>query len=151
MRLDGERVMGIAAVVVGLLAVSEASRLPVDTLTGGPGTRFLPVTLGLIVAVLGGAIAVRPSPSGRPRAAPSSPGARARFAATAVGLVLYAVAFERLGFLIASAAFMVLLLLLYGERRWMLILAVAVGAAGATYAVFARWLGVPLPPGLLGP
>ncbi len=148
MRIDGERVMGVGAAVVGLLAVSEALRLTEDTMTGGPGPRFLPVSLGVIVAVLGAAVAVRPSPD-RPR---SSTGRveRLRVAATVVGLVLYAVVFERLGFLIASAAFMALLLLLYGERRWLVVLAVAVGAAGATYAVFAWWLGVPLPPGLLG-
>lgn len=148
MRIDGERVMGVGAAVVGLLAVSEALRLTEDTMTGGPGPRFLPVSLGVIVAVLGAAVAVRPSPD-RPR---SSTGRveRLRIAATVIGLVLYAVVFERLGFLIASAAFMALLLLLYGERRWLVVLAVAVGAAGATYAVFAWWLGVPLPPGLLG-
>ena len=150
MRFDGERVMGIAAVLVGLLAVAESFRLAEDTLTGGPGPRFLPVSLGLIVAVLGGAIAVRPSP-GRPREAPAGPGARLRIAATLIGLVLYALAFERLGFLIASSAFLALRLVLYGERRWLVVLAVALGAAAATYAVFARWLGVPLPPGLLGP
>ena len=150
MKLDGERVMGVAAVLVGLGAVSESLRLAEDTLTGGPGTRFLPVSLGLIVAVLGGAIALRPAPR-RPREAPASPGARLRIAATLAGLALYALVFERLGFLLASSAFLALLLILYGERRWLVILAVAVGAAGVTYAVFARWLGVPLPPGILGP
>ena len=150
MRLDGERLMGVAAIVVGLFALAETSRLAEDTLTGGPGPRFLPAALGLIVAVLGGAIALRSSPD-RPRPPAAGPGSRLRIAATLTGLVLYALAFERLGFLIASAAFMALLLLLYGERRWLVIVAVAVGAAGATYAVFARSLGVPLPPGLLGP
>jgi putative tricarboxylic transport membrane protein len=149
MRLHGERVMGIAAVVLGLLAVADSFRLTEDTLTGGPGTRFLPVTLGLIVAGLGGAIALRPSP-GPPREAPASAGGRRRIGATLAGLVLYAVTFERLGFLIASAAFVAFVLILYGERRWLVVLAIAVGAAGATYYVFARWLGVPLPPGLLG-
>jgi putative tricarboxylic transport membrane protein len=149
MRLDGERVMGVAAVVVGLLVVAESFRLTETTLTGGPGTRFLPVTLGLIVAVLGGTIAVRPSP-GRPREARAGPAARRRIAFTVASLVLYALVFERLGFLVASTAFLAFLLVLYSERRWLVVLVVAAGAAGATYAVFARWLGVPLPPGLLG-
>lgn len=149
MRLHGERVMGVAAVVVGLLAVAESFRLAEDTLTGGPGTRFLPMTLGLIVAVLGGAIALRPSPGAIREA--RAWGSHRRVAATLAGLVLYALAFERLGFLIASSAFVAFLLVLYGERRWLVVLAVAAGAAGATYSVFARALGVPLPPGLLGP
>lgn len=150
MKLDGARTMGLAAVLVGLLAVAEASRLAEDALTGGPGTRFLPVSLGLILAVLGGAIALRP-PRGRPAEAAAGPGGRLRIGATLVGLVLYALAFERLGFLVATALFVALLLILYGERRWPVVFAVAAGAAGATWAVFARSLGVPLPPGVLGP
>lgn len=149
MKLDGERVMGVAAALLGLGAVAGGLRLAEDTLTGGPGPRFLPVSLGVIVAVLGGAIAVRPSR--RPSAeTPAGLEGRLRIAATLAGLLLYAVVFERLGFLVSTAAFVALLLVLYGERRWPVVLAVAVGAAGATYAVFARWLGVPLPPGILG-
>ncbi len=150
MKLDGERVMGVAAVLVGLVAAAESWRLTEDTLTGGLGTRFLPLSLGLIVAVLGGAIALRPS-RGRAAKEPAGAGGRLRIAATLAGLVLYALVFERLGFLISSSAFVVLLLVFYGERRWPVVLAVAVGAAVATYAVFARWLGVPLPPGILDP
>ena len=40
--------------------------------------------------------------------------------------------------------------LAYGERRWPVVVAVALGATGATYGLFAVWLGVPLPQGLLG-
>ena len=150
MKPDGERVMGVAAVLVGLAAVAESLRLTEDTLTGGPGTRFLPLSLGLIIAVLGGAIALRPA-RGRAAEAPAGAGGRLRIGATLAGLVLYALGFERLGFLVSTAMFVALLLVFYGERRWPVVLAVAVGAAGATYAVFARWLGVPLPPGILGP
>jgi putative tricarboxylic transport membrane protein len=150
MKPDGERVMGVAAVLVGLVAVAESLRLTEDTLTGGLGTRFLPLSLGLIIAVLGGAIALRPA-RGRAAEAPAGAGGRLRIAATLAGLVLYALVFERLGFLISSSAFVALLLVFYGERRWPVVLAVAVGAAVATYAVFARWLGVPLPPGILDP
>jgi putative tricarboxylic transport membrane protein len=150
MKFDGERVMGVVAVLVGLVAVAESLRLTEDTLTGGLGTRFLPLSLGLIIAVLGGAITLRPARD-RAAEAPAGAGGRLRIGATLVGLVLYALAFERLGFLVSSAIFVALLLVFYGERRWPVVLAVAVGAAGATYAVFARWLGVPLPPGILGP
>jgi len=150
MKPDGERVMGVAAVLVGVVAIAESLRLTEDTLTGGLGTRFLPLSLGLIIAVLGGAIALRPA-RGRAAQAPAGAGGRLRIGATLVGLVLYALVFERLGFLISSSAFVALLLVFYGERRWPVVLVVAVGAAVATYAVFARWLGVPLPPGILDP
>ena len=149
MKPDGERVMGAGAALVGLVAIAESLRLTEDTLTGGPGTRFLPLSLGLIIAVLGGAIALRPA-RGRAAEAPAGPGGRLRLAGSLVGLVLYALAFERLGFLVSTSMFVALLLVFYGERRWPVVLAVAVGAAGATYAVFAWWLGVPLPRGILG-
>ena len=66
-------------------------------------------------------------------------------------IVAYVLALGRLGFLLATAPFLAVLLLAYGERRWPVVLAVALGATGATYALFAVWLGVPLPRGLLGP
>lgn len=142
--------MGVAAVLVGLVAIVEGVRLGEDTLTGGPGSRFLPVVLGSIIAVLGSVIALRPAP-GRPAEAPAAAGGRLRIGATLVGLVLYALAFERVGFLLSTATFVALLLAFYGERRWPMVLGVALGIAGVTYAVFAVWLRVPLPPGILGP
>lgn len=150
MKLDGERMMGVAAVLVGLVAIAESVRLAEDTLTGGPGSRLLPAALGSIIAVLGGVIALRPA-RGRPAEVPAVAGGGLRIAATLVGLVLYALAFERLGFLLSTATFVALLLVFYGERRWPVVLAVALGVAGATYAVFAGWLKVPLPPGIFGP
>ncbi|MBI2204888.1 MAG: tripartite tricarboxylate transporter TctB family protein [Candidatus Rokubacteria bacterium] len=150
MKLDGERLTGAAAALVGLIAFAESLRLAEDTLTGGPGGRLLPATLGLIVAVLGGAVALKRTP-GRPGVASAIPGGATRVVATLAGLAAYALVFERLGFLVSSSVFVAVLLLLYGERRWVVVLALAAGAAGATYAVFARWLGVPLPPGILGP
>jgi len=150
MKLDGTRITGAVAALVGLLAVVEASRLAEDTLTGGPGPRFLPVSLGLLVAVLGGTIALRPAPD-RTRETPAGAGAVLRIGGTLAALVLYALVFERLGYLVSTSAFVVVLMAAYGERRWPVVLAVAIGGALATHAVFARWLGVPLPPGLLGP
>lgn len=149
MKLDGERVMGVAAMLVGLVAIVEGSRLTGETFTGGLGIRFLPVSLGLVIAVLGGAIALRPA-RGLPAEAPAGTGGRLRIGATVIGLVLYMLVFERLGFLLSTSMFLALLLVFYGERRWPVVFAVALGAAGATYAVFAWWLGVPLPRGILG-
>jgi hypothetical protein len=74
----------------------------------------------------------------------------ARVAWTLGTLGAYVLALERLGFLLATVPFLTVLLLVYGERRWPVVLAVALGATAATYALFAMWLGVPLPPGILG-
>jgi putative tricarboxylic transport membrane protein len=101
------------------------------------------------VAVLGAALAFRPDAAAR-ATEPLDPGG-ARRAIWTLGAVLgYVVAFGRLGFVLATVPFLAVLLLAYGERRWPVVLAVALGATGVTYTLFAVWLGVPLPPGPLG-
>lgn len=146
-RLGGERVMGIAASLLGVFAIVETLRLRGSMLTGGPGMRFLPLLLGALVTILGAAVAARPSGLVLPA---FDRGGRVRVWGTVLALVVYALAFERLGYVLATAAFLTIILLGYGERRWAVVAAVAVGATGLAYAVFATWLRVPLPPGVLG-
>ena len=150
MKLAGDRAVGAAMAAVGLVAVALGSQLREGTATGGPGARFLPVLLGLLVAVLGVGIAFRPVVPEGDADAPAS-GGPGRVAWTLGALVAYVLVLGRLGFLLATAPFLVVLLLAYGEQRWAVVLAVALGATGATYALFAVWLGVPLPRGVLGP
>ena len=70
---------------------------------------------------------------------------------TVVAMVLYTLLLDRLGFLLATTALLVVLVRTYGERRWAVVLSVAVFATGAAYGLFAGWLKVSLPPGLLAP
>jgi hypothetical protein len=147
-KLSGERLVAVAVVLLGLVAVGLGSQLREGTSTGGPGTRFLPVLLGLIVVALGAGIAIRP---GAPAdgVAPA-PGAAGRVAWTLGALAAYVFAMGHLGFLVATVPFLAVLFRVYGERRWPVVLVAALGATGATYALFGVWLGVPLPPGILG-
>lgn len=165
----GDRGIGIAAGLLGLAIIGETLRLPEETLTGGPGTRFLPLLLGAIIAGLGALLAAgrpggarlpahgvpgTPGPGAREEE-PAAPGAgrrepRRRIWLTLAAVGAYAVAFERLGFLPASPLFLSGLLLAYGERRWPVVAGVAGAATALAYAVFALWLRVPLPAGVLG-
>ena len=147
--LSGGRAVGLGMAVVGLAAIFLASGFREGTAHGGPGTRFLPVLLAVIVIALGAVLAFRPAASEAP-AEPLAPDGSRRAAWTLGAILGYVLVFERLGFLLATVPFLVILLLVYGERRWPVVLAVALGATGATYALFAAWLGVPLPPGPLG-
>jgi putative tricarboxylic transport membrane protein len=147
--LGGGRAVGLGLTLLGLVAIALASRFREGTATGGPGTRFLPVLVAVIVVVLGVALALRPSAS-EGAAEPLEPGGARRAIWTLGAVLAYVLAFGRLGFVLATVPFLAVLLLAYGERRWPVVLAVALGATGVTYALFAVWLGVPFPPGPLG-
>ena len=149
MILGGGRAVGLGLALLGLVAIALASRFREGTATGGPGTRFLPVLVGVIVVVLGAALALRPS-AAEGAVEPLEPGGARRGIWTLAAVLAYVLAFERLGFVLATVPLLVILLLAYGERRWPVVLAVALGATGFTYALFVVWLGVPLPPGALG-
>ncbi len=143
----GERALGAGFAVVGIAAAALATGFGQGTETGGPSARFFPVVLGLLTTGLGAAIALRSSPG---PAAVTPPEGLVRAVGTLVVLLAYVAAFERLGFLLATAPSLALLLVVFGERRWPVLASVAVVATAAAYGVFAVWLGVPLPAGLAG-
>jgi putative tricarboxylic transport membrane protein len=149
-RASGDRAIGAAGVLLGLAAAAEGWRLPAATETGEPGTRLFPIVLGSLIALLSALVVLRPAgPSASSPAA--DPSGTSRLWSTVAVLVAYAVAFERLGFPLATPLALGALLAGYGERRWAVLAGVSLGITAATYLVFARWLGAPLPLGILGP
>jgi putative tricarboxylic transport membrane protein len=143
------RALALGLALLGLAAIALASRFRAGTATGGPGTSFLPTLVAMIVVVLGAALALRRSAS-ESAIEPIEPGGARRGLWTLGAILAYVLVFERLGFVLATVPFLAVLLLSYGERRWLVVLAVAAGATAMTYALFAVWLGVPLPSGSLG-
>jgi len=142
--------IGLALLAIGYLLAGR--RYALDTLaTPGPGV--VPVVAGL--ALLGVAIwlfvvagSARPARSvgGLPETgvAPRHPVARPAIV-LAAALVLYAAVLPRLGFLASSFALVVVASRLMGADGWWRPAALAVGVTAASYLVFVRWLGVPLP------
>jgi hypothetical protein len=63
--------------------------------------------------------------------------------------VAYVIALRPLGFLIASALFLALSLLILGERRILILLLVPVGLTGGVLFIFTSLLGLRLPAGTL--
>jgi hypothetical protein len=118
---------------------------------GTPGPGFLPllIAIGIIasgVALLGGAVRRT-----RTLAKPNWP-SLAGWWHVGLMLVALAVAFlflEELGFLIATTLFMAAMIYALGERAWRMLLTVPPLSAIALYMVFAVWLRVPLPKGII--
>jgi putative tricarboxylic transport membrane protein len=150
----GARAVGAGMAALGAAVVALAGRLAPGTDTGGPGAGFLPALLGVVLVGLGAAVALRRAPPAAPGATGAGAAARGgmgRAAWTVAAAAAYVALLEPLGFVLATVPFLLLLLVLHGERRWPVALAVALAATGATYALFGFWLRVPLPEGLLGP
>jgi putative tricarboxylic transport membrane protein len=64
-------------------------------------------------------------------------------------MIIYALLLKPLGFLICICVFLIVAIRIFGYRRWVPALAMAVAIAGVSYVSFVLWLKVPLPMGIL--
>ncbi|MEQ8815425.1 MAG: tripartite tricarboxylate transporter TctB family protein [Thalassobaculum sp.] len=99
-----------------------------------------------VIAVLSGVLALMSFRADSARKRPVRP----MVVATAVMMVAFVIAFDILGFIAAMVLFAAAMPLLWGERRWRLVLPFAVLFPAAIYLVFVVGLGVHFDPGLLG-
>ena len=117
---------------------------------GGPGSGFLPFWLGLAMAGLALLLLVR-----RSRALDArvdwAPRGEARNRVLVVGLVTLAFValLDVLGMIVGTALYLAVLIRFLGRHRWWVTFLVAAGAASLNWLVFARWLRVPFPEGML--
>lgn len=126
---------------------------PVAT-EGAPGPRAFPFLLGVILAILGVALAIQPDDAGRvpPRTDDMRPQAdppNTRIAITTFALLIaYAFLLDKAGFVLSTIALIVLTMtVLLGIRRWLFVASLAVGFTFGCWVVFVSLLGVPLPGG----
>ena len=145
-----DQVSGAALLVFGLAFAAGARQHPYWT-PNGPGSGFLPLWLGLVMAVLGAALLVgavrRPGageawlPGGRPLL---------RLIAVVAGTAGFVALMPVIGMTLGTALFLVALLRFLEGYSWVVTLGVAVATAGVNWLVFSHWLHVPFPPGILG-
>jgi putative tricarboxylic transport membrane protein len=128
---------------LGVFALVEASRLRDDW----QGARLMPVVVGVVLVVLGLAHLRAP---GEPTPVAWDPGARRRVLAMFATLALYVAGLPVIGFVAATALFILILLLWLGDFSWPVTLATTMTVAVASHLVFQRWLGMPLPSGPFG-
>ena len=117
---------------------------------GGPGSGFLPFWLGAVMAALALLMLVR-----RPR--PADAGAdwlprgeeRKRVLLVLAVTVAFVALLKVVGMIVGTALYLAVIMRLVGGHRWWVTALVAVAAAGFNWLVFAHWLRVPLPEGML--
>ena len=134
---------GGVLLALGALALVEALRVRDEW----QGARLMPAVVGGLLLLLGAA-----HPWARPveRAEwPEHPGAR-RVGAVFAVLVLYVVLLPWLGFLPATALFLLALLRTLGDFSWAGAIGLTAAIALSTHVIFRQWLGMPLPSGVFG-
>lgn len=116
----------------------------------GPGPAFLPFWLGLLMAALALALLarnLRRKDRGEPWL-PRGEGLQHTLVVLAASVAFVAL-LQVTGMILGTALFLAGLLRYLGRHRWWVCAAVAAGAAGFNWLVFAHWLRVPLPEGML--
>lgn len=148
---QADRIAG--AVLLAIAVAFSAGALKYYTYSGpgGPGAAFLPFWLGVIMAVLAGALLVgalrsrEPGPDWLPR------GEGLRRLALVLGITAAFVALLKIvGMILGTALFLVVLLRTLDRNPWPLTLSVAAATSGLIYLVFTYWLRVPFPVSVFG-
>ena len=141
------RVAAVVLVLFGAGFVLEARRYPFGT-PSAPGAGFLPLVLGAIFTLLAVLLLVRPGWPPERSTLPPDRQAALRIGTTVLGLAAAIALLERIGFLVVGTVLM-LVLLLFLDRRPLRAAILAPIVTVFTYVVFKVWLRVPLPGGVL--
>jgi hypothetical protein len=139
-----------AVLTIGIVFLGAALRFPFLG-EGIPGPGFLPVLISFGIIASGLTLLAGALRGTKTLVTPSWP-SLAGWRHVGLLLVAMAAAFlllDELGFLIATTLFMAAMIYALGERSWRMLLIVPPLSALALYLVFAVWLRVPLPKGLI--
>jgi putative tricarboxylic transport membrane protein len=138
-----ERNTAVAVVAAGAVYLVGALRIE-DAPTGNPwGARLMPVLVGIILVILGAVLLWQ----NRPPSAKTTRvwgGGKPLFIVVGI-VILYALLFEPLGYLVTTAAGQLGLLAVYNPGRLLFNVAIAVAFSAVSYVLFHTLLGVYLP------
>lgn len=143
-----ERGLNVFWIVLGAAVAVHAWKIGI-TGPSGPESGFFPLIAGVIMAGAGFTLLVRRASAAR---APEWPrgAALARVAGVVVAIALMAVGMDYLGFVVASAMTMMVLLRTIERSSWAGSIALAVGSVAGVAWLFGHMLGMPLPRGPWG-
>jgi hypothetical protein len=145
--MNTDRVSGGVLLLFAAAAGWEAWKLPFGTINA-PDSGFFPLSLAVTLALLSALIVLATwLPEARATTPPSWQGG-GRVALAVAALVAYVAALNGLGYPLATVLVMLFYLRGLERLRWSVSLAFAIVSVVASYVLF-RWLGVPLPAGIL--
>ena len=146
-----ETIVGVGILSMGAFLLMGTFKMPYS-LEGVPGPGFLPLWLSFGLIAVGGILAAKGIwPGPLPKAEVVWPGG---IGWRRNGIILGALAIsflllDLLGFLVTTALFVAAVAFGLGTRSWRILASVPLLTAIVLYGVFAAWLRVPLPRGIL--
>ena len=140
---------GLVWLAGGLFVVWSGYDLELGTLSE-PGTGFMIFWLGLLLSAFAAVIVGKAVLAGGPTLASLWAGTRWRKILIVIAaLALYAVLFERLGFLACTLPLLILLMRAIDPVDWKIAIPVALVGSFGIWAVMEKWLKIQLPAGTL--
>lgn len=142
---------GLAWLLVAAFLVWQGQILGLGRLND-PGSGFAVFWIGLLLALFSLSVIASSARGPGPAIADLWIGARwGRILAVAIMFVVYAVAFEPLGFVAASTTMLLFLMLVIDRVRLPVALPIAIIAPMFVWVALTRWLKIQLPSGILAP
>ena len=148
---QGDRISAIFFLTLSLFVCGHALQIGIGSLQQ-PGPGLLVFGAGAVVGLLAFWLLIHSLIAKQSRsdgAAEGSPLGKGRFLLLCASLFLYALAASRLGFLIATFLFIVSVFRLVESAPWWRTLLTAALITAGNYLLFASWLGLSLPKGIL--
>jgi putative tricarboxylic transport membrane protein len=147
-----DRIVFFGSVLLAVVYLYATSQIPTIEMMDPLGPRAFPVLLGISLLVVAGLLLLEIR---RGTVAPSSPASAQNqgywlmIAAVSGWMALYFAAFEKLGYLIDTTAFLLGLMAYFHRGKWTANILTAVLFSGGSFFLFTKVLGVTLPKGLL--
>lgn len=131
----------------GAAALYESSKLPFGTVRS-PGQGFFPWWISSVIVALALLLMLQ-ALTERSTTARGGAGRIAKVALLLVVLIAYTFLLDLLGYLLCTFFLVLFMLREIDRQRWTIALGMAAMTAAGSYILFAIWLSVPLPRGLL--
>jgi putative tricarboxylic transport membrane protein len=141
-------IASILFLTLALAAFSESMKLPFGRVSA-PAAGFFPTILAVLLAMTSLLAFVYAVRGGGEAVFEAERLTWKKILLTLGSLLIFALIFERVGYLTATFLFILFLLRAVERKSWGLAVAMASSASLLSYIVFGLLLGTPLPPGLL--
>jgi putative tricarboxylic transport membrane protein len=148
--IRAEKVTSLLLILFALFIGFESRKYPVGAIDN-PGPGFLPLLLGVAMAVMAVALAVTVWTNGDDRVRrpfwPEREGL-SKVSLTFAVILLFTALLEVTGYMVNIFFLFLVLLGPIGRQKWTLSISIATGATLACYLLFDKWLMIPLPRGI---